>query len=669
MALTIPRVIALLLTSLASLHAADILPLTKAQLYIERFNADDREVFSEAIPNAKAWEFLAANIPLFECPDSELERTYYFRWWSFRKHLKQTPAGWIITEFLPKVSWSNEYNAINCASAHHIREGRWLKDQKFVHEYLDYWLTKGGRAHGYSFWVADSVLAWCDATGDYAPAKAWLPALIKNYVSWETTSLDPVTGMFFQWDGSDGMEGSIGTHGFRPTINSYMYGDALAIARIAEMSGKVDIANTYRAKAEKLKQLVQARLWNEEHKFFEIRRSPWGLSILRCWLNNDAELTKSAKITSSAAGSAEIVKGSRVPVKSSDPSLGTYQFGRHLGTEEWLQYELPTPTELSSVQVYLFNGGIFVPPDSCRVYYRKNGEWKVVADAKGEVSKFNRWNTITFSPVLADALKIEFKLNGTDRNAATLSDVRELIGYVPWCFDLPDSKFGVAWKQILDPRGFAAPFGLTTAEQRHPEFAIQYDRHECMWNGPIWPFATAQTLTGLANYLNREPHPTVTRTDYLNTLSTYAHSHRLKLENGETIPWIDEDQNPLTGDWIARTCILNWEKKDPKKWQIKGATSDRGKDYNHSTFCDLVINGLIGLRPRGDDVVEVNPLVPEETWEYFCLDRVPYHGRSLTILWDKTGVRYHKGPGLRVLADGNEIAHGDHLGKTIGKLP
>jgi hypothetical protein len=98
----------------ASAVESNILPLLQAQTYIERFNADDREVFSEAIPNAKAWEFLSANIPIFECPDEELERTYYFRWWSFRKHLKQTPAGWIITEFLPKVSWSNEYNAINC---------------------------------------------------------------------------------------------------------------------------------------------------------------------------------------------------------------------------------------------------------------------------------------------------------------------------------------------------------------------------------------------------------------------------------------------------------------------------------------------------------------------------------------------------------------------------
>ena len=31
------------------------------------------------------------------------------------------------------------------------------------------------------------------------------------------------------------------------------------------------------------------------------------------------------------------------------------------------------------------------------------------------------------------------------------------------------------------------------------------------------------------------------------------------------------------------------------------------------------------------------PLVPPDVWEYLCLDRVPYHGRTLTLPGDKTG--------------------------------
>ena len=94
---------------------------------------------------------------------------------------------------------------------------------------------------------------------------------------------------------------------------------------------------------------------------------------------------------------------------------------------------------------------------------------------------------------------------------------------------------------------------------------------------------------------------------------------------------------------------------DPARKQE--SRKERGKDYNHSTYCDLIINGLIGLRPREDETVEVNPLVPAGTWDYFCLDQVRYHGRWLTILYDKNGDRYHKGAGMRVFADGKEIAH------------
>ncbi|MDP6046592.1 MAG: hypothetical protein QGG25_13370 [Phycisphaerae bacterium] len=95
---------------------------------------------------------------------------------------------------------------------------------------------------------------------------------------------------------------------------------------------------------------------------------------------------------------------------------------------------------------------------------------------------------------------------------------------------------------------------------------------------------------------------------------------------------------------------------------------ERGKDYNHSSYCDLIITGLIGLRPRADQTVEVNPLVPAGKWDYFCLDNVRYHGKDLTIIWDKTGKRYNKGKGLLVLADGKPIAQSDTLKRITGKL-
>ena len=48
----------------------------KLRGYVEKFNALDEETCVQAIPNARAYEWLAENIPLLECPDAALEETY-----------------------------------------------------------------------------------------------------------------------------------------------------------------------------------------------------------------------------------------------------------------------------------------------------------------------------------------------------------------------------------------------------------------------------------------------------------------------------------------------------------------------------------------------------------------------------------------------------------------
>jgi hypothetical protein len=82
-----------------------------------------------------------------------------------------------------------------------------------------------------------------------------------------------------------------------------------------------------------------------------------------------------------------------------------------------------------------------------------------------------------------------------------------------------------------------------------------------------------------------------------------------------------------------------------------------------------VISGLVGLIPQQDDAVIVDPLIPADTWDWFCLDNVRYHGRTLTILWDRSGEKYRKGKGLHVFADGTEVAGSDKLTRLAGKLP
>jgi hypothetical protein len=248
---------------------------------------------------------------------------------------------------------------------------------------------------------------------------------------------------------------------------------------------------------------------------------------------------------------------------------------------------------------------------------------------------------------------------------ALLCDARELHGYTPWCFNLAGVEYARAWKYLMNPAHFYAPFGPVTAEQNHPDFRISYEGHECQWNGPSWPFATSVTLTGLANLLNTQEQNYISKNDYFKLLQIYTLSHRLTKDDGAVVPWIDENINPFTGDWISRTRLKTWKNGT---WSDEKGGVERGKDYNHSTFCDLIISGLIGLRPQEGGELVVNPLLPDDVWDYFCLEDVMYHGKRITIVYDKTGTRYHKGKGLMIFVNGKRKAASRNLSMLKSKL-
>ena len=107
------------------------------------FQCRRQELYTNTVSNAEAADFLAKSVPRFECPDRELERVYWFRWWTYRKHLKRTPSGWVVTEFLPNVPWAGKYNTISCPLGHHLREGRWLRDRSILDDYTRVMLTEG----------------------------------------------------------------------------------------------------------------------------------------------------------------------------------------------------------------------------------------------------------------------------------------------------------------------------------------------------------------------------------------------------------------------------------------------------------------------------------------------------------------------------------------------
>jgi hypothetical protein len=222
---------------------------------------------------------------------------------------------------------------------------------------------------------------------------------------------------------------------------------------------------------------------------------------------------------------------------------------------------------------------------------------------------------------------------------------RELVGFTPWFYELPpkdaaSSKYDVAWKHLVSPSELAGAAGLRTVEPSYPKYLVQYryDKatglRECQWNGPSWPFQTSQALTGLANLLEDYPPAGITQDDYLHLLLQYTHQHFLTPGH----PDLQEDYDPDHGGPIVGL--------------------PRSHHYEHSTYVDLILSGLIGIRPRADDMLEINPLLPprgtsmEREIRWFHLQNLRYHGHDIGIVYDADGSHYRLGSGLLVFVDG-----------------
>ena len=80
--------------------------------YVDYFNTMEDENIVQAIPNAKAWEWMTQNVPLFDCPNRDFEEMWYYRWWTLRKHIEQTPVGYAMTEFLVNRNYADQWKLI-----------------------------------------------------------------------------------------------------------------------------------------------------------------------------------------------------------------------------------------------------------------------------------------------------------------------------------------------------------------------------------------------------------------------------------------------------------------------------------------------------------------------------------------------------------------------------
>ena len=473
------------------------------------------------------------NIPFFDCSDQQITQIYYYRWKLYKSHLKDLGSrGYIVTEFLDDVGWARKpYQSLNDATAFHIHEGRWLKDSRYVDDYINF-MYSGGNDRHFSEAIAAAAYDRYLVDGDRAFAIKNLEPMKRIFQLW-TNHFDAAKGLYFiepiadateytisSIDASGGKDGFLHGDSFRPTINSFMFANAMAISKLAALAGDTNTAEAYAANAAAIRDSVETNLWNDGMQHF---------------------------------------------------------IDRYKADNQFVHY----------------------------------------------------WDFIRG---------------------------RELAGFVPWAFELPDNdpKYDASWKHLLSPEELDGPYGLRTVEPSYQYYMRQYryatvdgkQQPECQWNGPTWPFDTTLVLLATANLLNDYTQDVVHADDYMRLLKQYTQQHYL---NGE--PDLQEDYNPDTGNVIVGL--------------------PRSHHYNHSGYDDLVITGLAGLRPRADDILEINPLIPTDpastnAIDYFCLENIPYHGQSVTILYDRDGKHYKKGAGLSVYVNGRRVLAPSALGrKTI----
>lgn len=472
----------------------------------------------DLLSGAEDPEWFESNIPFVEVPSEQIQQVYYYRWQTYKEHLAYTGAqyGYLATEFLHPAGYGAPFGGIVAAAGHHITEGRWIRDLRYGRDLINYWLAGPGQlpkpateglnkdtydwAHEYSFWGATAIWKRYLITGDRNFTISHLDNLVRQYRGWDN-HYNSDLGLYWQipvWDATEYTAASYespsgdpyhGGAGFRPTINAYQYGDALAISAIAALKGDSGVQSEYAERADALRKALQDHLWNDDKKFF--------------------------------------------------------------------------------------------------MHRDRDGEQKLL-------------------------------------------DTREIMGYLPWMFNMPSEDFTAEpFSQLMDSQGFAANYGPTTVEQRSKWFMYQADGC-CRWDGPSWPFATSQTLSAVETLLHNYNQSVISPSDYTKLLETYAAT---LYKDGK--PYVAEAHHPSENRWIY----------DGR---------DHSEDYNHSTFVDNVLAGLLGLIGQVDGYLTIHPLVPSD-WDYFAIENLAFQGRSVTIIWDKSGSRYGKGSGLTVFVDGRKV--------------
>ena len=189
------------------------------------------------------------------------------------------------------------------------------------------------------------------------------------------------------------------------------------------------------------------------------------------------------------------------------------------------------------------------------------------------------------------------------------TNVKSLVCFQPYWSDITDVRHFEGFKRhLFDPEEFWTPFPAASTsvddEYYHPDGMWKGRRHNCPWNGRVWPMQNsfiAEAIGTMAceHYEFLKPR-----------LAEFIRKFiRMMFRDGDVDrPNCYEHYNPVNG----RPCIF------------------RGiNDYQHSTVVDLIIKYVAGFKPQPDGTYKVEPLVDE--FERITLLNIPFRGKLIDV--------------------------------------
>lgn len=169
----------------------------------------------------------------------------------------------------------------------------------------------------------------------------------------------------------------------------------------------------------------QGKVRKKEQDFTAIPYYAWanrGAGEMIVWIPRDESsarplpwptIAATSKVTTSGGQTPLAINDQAEPQSSNDHANPYFHWWPKKGTTEWVEYVFEKPATVSEAEVYWFDdtgSGQCRVPRAWRIFFRDGAEWKPVEHTESYGVEKDRYNKVSFKPVMTNALRLEVVL-------------------------------------------------------------------------------------------------------------------------------------------------------------------------------------------------------------------------------------------------------------------